>query len=1637
MPPLDAEALARALEAAVGKERDPLRKARLHHDLGLLLERAAGDNSARRAAEHYLAAHALRGDYVAAIHGARRTLIAAGQHVKTLPLFDAELQCCTAPEQRARLLYQKAQLLEHALGRGEEALEVYRHALALDGDDMGVLRAIARHERQLERFAELDRTLERMAVVVERDPPLRAAVIADRARLADLRLGSPAQTIELYLAALAVDPDVAGAAEALKRVGQTQGQWRKVLQALEQEAARTAEGEVAAAAQARMAAIFVDELGDREQAIAALQAAVTQLPSDRMSLRRLAELLEHAGMQREALMALVRLRDLCEDSAERLGLCQRMGELAERELDDAKLAEQHYLAALSLDPGHRPARDALRGLYSRSANHAGLLKLYQSELEAESDGEVQADLLVRMGELCESGLGDTNAAVERYRAALALSAEHELALGALDRLLSQLGRFEELAQVYERVVDHGCDAAQGIAYLMRIGALYEDRLDNWEGAIHAYERVLARNAQHLGALRGVQRAASRAEDHERLIRALDAEVALVDAPGRRAHLMYRAAAVLADEVGDVAGAIARLAQLLHAEPEHRLGLLRIAELYRRARRWDDLIRSYEQRLAATTTGARAAALCCEMGQLCEVQLGRIDEAIACYRRALDQDPDYVPGHQSLLAALRQTERFGDLMAALEARIACASDRREQANLACELGAVLERHFDEPKKALSAYQRALDADAACRPALDARSRLLWASGQHRDLCKVLLAEADAASDPALALDALVRAAALQAEVLGEASAAAATYTKVLERAPGHLGALLALESLHLKLRNREALAELYAQQISVTADERMRAALLRDLARAEDAGSKGTAHTDAALAAYRELLALRPQDEQALDALAEHARATGDGRELLVHEAALAQASADSVVAATHHLRVAEQIEQRDAGQALLAYRTALALDPDSLVATRGLSRTALASGDASALSEAARREARVSGDALLTHALYLRAALAQRDGGELRKAADDATQALELLPDSPQAAELVALLLFEQGELSQLCDVLSRAGDRASDGARAAALYTQVAELRHDRLADLTAAITAAERALARKADHLPALLLLAQYLEAGAQWRRAADTLELCAKTGSDIAQRAAALLSLARLLIDHLDDTARAERCLEQVLKLEPDNRSALSLLARGHLRAGRIDKGAEIAGRLIETAPDDAARSAALLDLARARQQQGNRVEAEAAVHRALAYEGPAGEASRIYRASIGAEFSFARYVEALEIHLAMQRDKGLPTGPISLVIAQVQREGQGDGALALRTLEAASQGDPGNIPLWSEYAAALLQQGQHDRAVEVYRAQLGEHPEQAAFWRGLSAAQRARGRSAEALSVGQPLLVLDAAEGEERVALASRQARPARGNAASISDGLLAELGAQRVLRGPAAALTETLTPVLAKLYPVDLARYGATRQDRVSAESNDPARLAADRVARLVGIEGYELYLHDGEQTTVDLVLGDSPVLMLPRALGRLPKAALVFALARPMMALAHGVGPVHALPAHNLAVALAAAVRRQQPSYGARLASEEELSEAERLLTKAVPWLARKKVDEAASALAAAGPIDLAAWIAAVLSVTAKGALLLCDDIALALQCLGQGRGQPPFTDPLARELLALWASETASRYRQRLQAEP
>lgn len=1614
---LDAERLCTTLQQQLRDKPDATRLARLHFELAALYEDRLNDQA--QATKHYLEAAKRQPTHLPSVAGARRMLLRSGKRRESLEMLEREIALQAHPPRRAQLLWEKGQLVERTRGKLHDAMTAYAKGLELDPSNLDLLRATARLERSQKQWQGLDTTLGRMASRTGGDPAYRAAVVADRARIADNRLGDPAQAGELYMSALVLDPDLPGALEALKRESRSRGQWQRLVQTLEQEAARSTGSQVIAAALASIAAIHVEHLGQVADGIAALRSAVQHTPEDRTLWLRLADL--HARSQEvpEEVECLRRVIEYTPEAPQRLALLDRMARRHRELLSDPEAAIACYRAALDIDPTHAPSRDGLLALHLAREDYAGVRALHERSLGVTSDAGERAALHHRIGQLLELRLSDPEGAVEHMRMALSIVPEHDAALRALDRLLSAQGRPGELVQVYEQAIEAAARPEAAIAHLMRMGGLREGPLDDPRGAMHCYQRVIDAAPGHLEAMYALQRVAARAGDAACWLGALDLELAQLQAGPRRTALLLQAALLLSESLDDPEAALARLLAVCEAEPGHPEALQRLAALYTQLGRWDALLHVHETRLASQQDPERRATLRFEMGMLAEQQLGDTEAATAHYDAALDAQPSHLPAHHALARLQRDAGDWKGLAQTLRRRLSASNDAATCAHLACELGELLEQRLDDTAGALRAHEQALQSVPAFRPSTDARLRLLLAAGRHAELAKACLHEADHAPDPASALDALMRAAAVQSDLLDAPDAAAEAYERVLTLCPGSPAALHALEVLYAGTGDEAGLERTYRALAATLTDTDNRVAVLRDLSRLIEAPA----------AVYAEIAHAAPQDIDALAGLSE-ATAEIDPQRHAACEQALSDSEQDRGLSAQHLVRVGNALCGADPAGALQAYRQALSLDPASLAATRGLSAAARALGDPDAMAEAARAEVEVTRDQPVAVGLYLEAASLERAAQNPAAAAAHAERALGLDPSHVQAAQQLTAILQGAGEIARLCDLLGRA---ARDGARGADLHAEVAQLRAEQLGDIPEAIAALRRALSCQPHHPVALALLPRHLEATGQWARAAEAYAQRLEHGGDAGVRSDTHLAIARIQLDHLDDPQRAQQHIQKVLSKQPAHRGALELKVRLLAERGDPRQALQVTQELLALADTSESRVAALMDVAGAQLRCELATEAADTLCEAIAIDGPEGEAARRYRSLPNAAVDWEKYVAALEDYLGAADSDAVASLTLR-GIASAQSDGMRAPKRALATLEAGARDYPGDAPLWLAYARQLTLVDQADDAVEVYRRLIPRCPAEPSLWRGLSDAHRASGRTDEAVHSGLPMLLLDAASSKQLVELRGRVPNP-RVTAGSLDDSTLAHVDREGVLERPATRLARTMGDVFARLHPLDLKQLGLSRRQRLQREGGGPLRTLADGLAAPLGIVDFDLYVLEpegdaGAAGQVRLGLSDTPVLLVPRALQDAPTSVQRFELARSMFCLAQGLPVLEAAPAGRIATLMAGAIRRQAAGFDAPGIDAEAMDEAARVVGKALPWLGRSSVDDVAAAIGD-GTVDLLAWVQDARQVAARAALLLADDL---LPCLEQFRSEAddwsPFTDPSTVDLLRFWSGDAAVAHR-------
>ncbi len=402
-------------------------------------------------------------------------------------------------------------------------------------------------------------------------------------------------------------------------------------------------------------------LGDAALAENVLRDLLAEDEGDLWALEELGRLREQAGAWNDVVDILTKRAELEADEKTISDLRHRAARATREHLNDDARAVQLYEALFDADTQDRDAQDALRELFAKLGKRRELGKLLQTLIDTANAEDARSALRIELAKL-QSQMGDDAAAIDTLRMVLDENRAHEGAVAALSTLLEKGGKDDELAELLngqiEAAKERG-DAAGELALHVRLGEVYESRLQDAGRALATFEAVLERDPNHHGALEAVARLAEGRASFDRAASALDRLVAAETDPKHGVSLAIRLANAK-EKLGDADGTEAALSSALKFEPSNAEVRDRLRALYEKNKKWSEL-----------------AAFLAEDATLMEQNGGQPPAVVKVLRRAAD---------------IHQTQRQvpADAVTLLERAAALAPQDRELLLALCDAYSASDR-----------------------------------------------------------------------------------------------------------------------------------------------------------------------------------------------------------------------------------------------------------------------------------------------------------------------------------------------------------------------------------------------------------------------------------------------------------------------------------------------------------------------------------------------------------------------------------------------------------------------------------------------------------------------------------------------------------------------------------------------------------------------------------------------------------------------------------------------------------------------------------------------------------------------------------------------------------------------------------
>lgn len=1047
---------------------------------------------------------------------------AAGRHADLQDVLERRLAIADAlaePDAVARR-HELAQLLAGPLGREADALERWAEVLAREPAHEGALAAVRRALDDANLGARAAAILEPLYEATGQDQALCALLLATAEReVGPERVRRLVRVAEIRERRLADKPGALDAAVAAVRAAVAEPELPGLLAEVERLAAElgregdlieiyrgVADDVLAADLQRRLYLDIADlALAVRDDAALArtyYQKVLDGQPDDPRALGALEGLYRRGGDSRALYDILTQKAELSAEPGDKVAALAELATLAAgplRRPDDAIAAWEQVL---ELDPSRTDAVAALDALYRGEARWPDVVDLYERRMGFVVTIEEAVALRIRLAEVQEKQLNDLTTAVDSYAAALGGDPTNATALAALERMIADpsvrtaaaevlepiyIARqdWPRLARLNEAQLEATVEPAERLALTLQIARIYEEQLEDLEDAFRWYARLFREDPTDDTVRDQLHRLATVLDDWPGLARVYQG--LLDDEPGDAPHLREVGIAVahIYDRRLDAWEPGARAYRRVLSSPGNAredLALFAGLEtLLTRHGRWAELAEVYAEAVDTADDDARRRDLHARKAVVAEVRLGDADAAIAAWRAVIDlaegvdARADYERAAGELDRLLRSTARWYDLADLLRQRVERASDERVEVEHRLALADVLEGELKDVTGAIDQYEeilgtgypeQALPHLERLITALEHRERiagLLEPVYRARDWWQKLVVILDAklayVDDPADKIALHLEIAGLHDARGGDPTLAFEALAKAWQLEPTRQDVFDRLCAQGARLGAWEELvATLQAGAASTLEPEASALAL----ARVAEIHETQRGDHDAAIAAWKQVLTVTPDDPSALSSLDRLYAVEGRAADLVGVVERRAELAEDAGVRLVLLHRVASLYEEvlEQPREAVAAYKNVLAVDDADEASLDALERLYRQLAEPRELAQILERKLELARDPASARQLRLDlAAVCERDLGDVYEAQNH----LQAVLDADQGDQTALAELDRLYQVTRmwpdLLEVLDRRALTATDQAARAELAFRAAALTERELADAEAAI--------------------------------------------------------------------------------------------------------------------------------------------------------------------------------------------------------------------------------------------------------------------------------------------------------------------------------------------------------------------------------------------------------------------------------------------------------------------------------------------------------------------------------------------------------------------------------------------------
>ena len=562
----------------------------------------------------------------------------------------------------------------------------------------------------------------------EDDAVLATQYAVELGSLWETQLENRDKAIEYGRQALELGGSRAEVIEYLKETFVRLESWEDVIAVLRAESALSEDDEVLLGINMQIASIQEEYLGKNDDAINTLLEIIEKHPENTDAMVSLDRLYAACERWEEAVANYERRLDLLTETEERDVVECEMASILSAHLNEVDRAFEIYSSVLSHDGENALAVQGLEQMIEANEGTIVeqiaelLLPIYDAQdnwerrcwtdeqlLRVVIEPDRRRDLLHEIAMLCEQRGEDHERAYDAYARSLKEDLTSQETINQLFNYADVLGKWADLVRVMEEATVDPEDVLAAKNIRMMVAEIYREHLGDVDASIATYVSIREQDPEDVVILDALLVLYQTKEAWKEYAEILMAKSALVDDPDERKALLFSAASVNEEILGDVDAAIEIHTNILADEAGEPNALDCLERLYIGKEAWAELLNVYDAKIDNAEADEDRKNLFYVKGELQETRLEDNVGAVETYQQVLAIEPADAIALEALDRLYIAVNDMPSLLEVLEKRELIAEDEASAVMFKFRQAECKYRHLDDSLGAIEVYNAVFELD----------------------------------------------------------------------------------------------------------------------------------------------------------------------------------------------------------------------------------------------------------------------------------------------------------------------------------------------------------------------------------------------------------------------------------------------------------------------------------------------------------------------------------------------------------------------------------------------------------------------------------------------------------------------------------------------------------------------------------------------------------------------------------------------------------------------------------------------------------------------------------------------------------------------------------------------------------------